>query len=112
MGRKTYASIGRPLPNRRTIVLSRSTAEIPGVDVIADLGALAAMLPPDAELWICGGAEVYALTLPWWDELLLSRVKRTVEGDAVFPNFEHRMILSDELRDAKDFSLVRYKPAG
>ena len=112
MGRKTYASIGRPLPNRRTIVLSRSATPIPGVEVVTDLATLGGMLTSGSELWICGGAEIYALTLPWWDELLLTRVKRTVEGDAVFPRFEHRMILSDELRDTKDFSLVRYKPGG
>jgi dihydrofolate reductase len=112
MGRKTYASIGRPLPNRRTIVLSRSATPIPGVEVITDLSALAGLLPTTSELWICGGAEIYALTLPWWDELFLSRVKRTVEGDAFFPRFEHRLILADELRDTKDFSLVRYVPGG
>lgn len=111
MGRKTYASIGRPLPNRRTFVLSRSAMPITGVEVITGLGALAPLLPADSELWICGGAEVYALTLPWWDELLLTRVKRTVEGDAFFPKFEHLLILSEVVREAKEFTIDRYVTA-
>jgi dihydrofolate reductase len=110
MGRKTYASIGRPLPNRRTFVLSRLATPIPGVEVITTLSALTQKLPIDSELWICGGAEIYALTLPWWDELFLTRVKRTVAGDAFFPAFEHRLILSDIVRETKDFTIERYQP--
>jgi len=108
MGRKTYASIGRPLPNRRTLVLSRSAVSIPGVEVIANLAAIGPLLPAGGELWICGGAEIYAQTLSWWDELFLTRVKRTVEGDAFFPTFEHLLILSDVVREARDFTIERY----
>jgi dihydrofolate reductase len=112
MGRKTYASIGRPLPGRRTLVLSRAANPIPGVEVIGDLGALARLLPDGGELWICGGAEIYALTLPWWDELLITRVKRSVEGDAFFPKFEHLMILSEIVREAREFTIERHVVVG
>jgi dihydrofolate reductase len=108
MGRKTYASIGRPLPYRRTLVLSRSATPIPGVEVIGGLDAIARLMPDGGELWICGGAEIYAQTLAWWDEVLLTRVKRTVEGDAFFPKFEHLMILSEVVREAREFTIERY----
>jgi dihydrofolate reductase len=108
MGRKTYASIGRPLPGRRTLVLSRSAAPIPGVEIIGGLDSIAGLMPTGGELWICGGAEVYAQTLPWWDELLLTRVKRVVDGDALFPKFEHLMILSEVVRETREFTIGRF----
>jgi dihydrofolate reductase len=108
MGRKTYASIGRPLPFRRTLVLSRSNAAIPEVEVINDLARIAELLPDGGELWICGGAEIYAQTLPWWDELLLTRVKRSVVGDAFFPRFEHLLTLSEVVLEAREFTIERH----
>src|SRR2546427_8450852 len=60
MGRKTFESIGKPLPNRTTIVLTRSPAPIPGVTTISDLSQLAAPSPAMAgrEIFICGGAQI------------------------------------------------------
>src|SRR5437588_12978133 len=65
MGRKTFESIGKPLPNRTTIVVSRSPLSIPGVEVISDLGALDSVAARYAskEIFICGGAQIYAQTL-------------------------------------------------
>jgi dihydrofolate reductase len=111
MGRKTFESIGRPLPNRRTIVLTRAAAEIPGVDVCTSLADLEVMLRAQgaSELWVCGGAEIYALTLPWWDELLLTRVKRRVEGaDAFFPAFEHRLSPAAVVLDTPELTIERH----
>lgn len=110
MGRKTYASIGRPLPHRTTLVLTRSPEPIAGVEIVADLASAGALARSRAasELWICGGAEIYALTLPWWDELLLTRVKRTVEGDAFFPAFEHALQLAGVVREAPEFRIERH----
>jgi len=112
MGRKTYASIGRPLPGRRTLVLSRSAAPIAGVEVIGSLDLISRLIPAGGELWICGGAEIYTQTLPWWDELLLTCVKRTVEGDAFFPKFEHLMTLSEVVHEAREFTIGRYVVVG
>lgn len=111
MGRKTYESIGRPLPYRRTLVLSRSTTAIPEVEVIDSLARIPEVMPDGGELWVCGGAEIYTQTLPWWDEVLITRVKRTVEGDAFFPTFEHLFILSEVVREAREFTIERYKVA-
>jgi len=114
MGRRTFESIGRPLPHRRTIVLTRAGAPIAGVEVCASLEALELMLRAQgaSELWICGGAEIYALTLPWWDELLLTRVKRRVDGaDAFFPAFEHRLRLSEVVLETPELTIERHLPA-
>lgn len=89
MGRKTYDSIGRPLPGRRTLVLTRDpTFTLPGVTCVHDWpGALAAA--DDAhEIMVVGGGEVYALALPHADRLHLTEVDAQPEGDTVFPRFE------------------------
>src|SRR6185503_12108025 len=96
MGRKTYESIGRPLPNRTTIVLARSNFSAPGVQVIRDLGEI----DPHKEtrdIFICGGAQVYEQALPLCSDLYLTLVKREVQGDAFFPRFEHRFTLVAEV---------------
>lgn len=111
MGRRTFESIGRPLPHRRTIVLTRRDFSMAGVEVCHDLQELENLLPADRELWICGGAEIYALTLAWWDELLLTRVKRQVDGDAFFPRFEHRMTRVEVVLDTPELTIERHVAA-
>src|SRR3954447_6819956 len=89
MGRKTFESIGRPLPNRTTIVLSRSRDSIPGVEIISDVKELssASRLFADREIFICGGAQVYQQTLSLCSDLYLTLVKKEVHGDTFFPRF-------------------------
>jgi dihydrofolate reductase len=108
MGRRTYESIGRPLPGRRTIVLSRSEREIEGVAVVATLED-ALSHAEGAEVFICGGAEIYELALPQCSDLYLTRVKRSVVGDVLFPVFEDRFREAEEIRDSADFRIVRYR---
>jgi len=108
MGRKTYDSIGRPLPNRKTIVLSRGGREIDGVEVVTTLDA-ALTSADDGEVFICGGAQIYELALPRCSDLYLTHVKRTVEGDVIFPAFEDRFREAEEIRDCEDFRIVRYR---
>ena len=86
MGRKTYESIGRPLPGRTTIVLSRSGFAAPGVLVARDWQE-AARLAPDLTLYLAGGAALYAEALPWCSELLLTHVDMEPEADAFFPDW-------------------------
>jgi len=86
MGRKTYASIGRPLPGRTTVVLSRSGFAAPGVTVARDW-AEAAAVAPDRKLFLAGGAALYTEALPWCSELILTHVDLEPEADAFFPDW-------------------------
>src|SRR5256884_2246730 len=73
MGRKTFESIGRPLPNRTTIVLSRSGFSYPGVRTVKSLDEITPSAEP-GEVFICGGADVYRQALPLCSELYLTLV--------------------------------------
>lgn len=87
MGRKTYESIGRPLPKRVNLVLSRSATAIEGCIVVRsapDAIKKARELSAD-ELFVIGGEAVYAAFLPYADRLELTHVEAEVEGDAKFP---------------------------
>ncbi len=114
MGRKTYESIGKPLPNRTTIVLSRSGAPIPGVQVVADLTRIDPADPALAgrQIFICGGAQIYAQALPLCSDLYLTLVNRTVEGDTFFPPFEDQFQLAAELRSTPEFKILHYRRSG
>jgi dihydrofolate reductase len=108
MGRKTFESIGKPLPNRETIVLSRSQFSFPGVRTASDLSQID-LANESREVFICGGSQVYAQTLPLCSDLYLTLVKREVEGDAFFPAFENRFELAEELRDTPEFKILHYR---
>jgi len=111
MGRKTYESIGRPLPNRTTIVLSRSPLKISGVRVVADLKDLSLLEGEldGKEIFICGGAQVYEQALPLCSDLYLTLVKRQMEGDTFFPAFEDRFTLKEQLLDGPEFKILHYR---
>ncbi|MDR2845073.1 MAG: dihydrofolate reductase [Puniceicoccales bacterium] len=87
MGRKTYESIGRPLPGRTTVVLTRSGAAIPGVVTLSSWDEVWAV-EPEKKLFLAGGAALYAEALPWCTGLYLTHVHAAPEGDAFFPAFE------------------------
>jgi len=109
MGRKTFESIGRPLPNRETLVLSRSQFQYPGVRTVSDLSAID-LAAETRRVFICGGAEVYRQALPLCAELFLTLAKREVpDGDAFFPPFEDRFELVEEIRDTPEFKILRYR---
>jgi dihydrofolate reductase len=90
MGRATYDSIGRPLPGRTTIVLTRNPAWSAAGALVArsltDALALAAEQP--GETYVVGGTQVYEQALPSATHQVLTEVHRTVEGDAHYPEFE------------------------
>lgn len=109
MGRKTWESIGKALPGRRNIVLSRGELELPGgVDLIHTPEEIAG-LHIATKLCVIGGAEIYRLLLPASDELLLTWVKQPYEGDTFFPEFEDRFVLSEILEEAEEFEVRRYQ---
>lgn len=107
MGRKTYESIGKPLPGRDTFVLSRQPQNIPDVHSFTDLEMLQ-HFETDKTIWIAGGAEIYRQTLEHCDELLLTRVHRTVEGDTFFPEFEEQFKLEEIVAKNDDFTIERW----
>lgn len=110
MGRKTFESIGRPLPGRETFVLSRSGFQHAGAQT---LRSLADIEVTDGRLiFICGGAEIYRQALPLCDRLYLTHVKRTVKGDAFFPPFEDEFEPVETLQDNADFRIVEYRRRG
>lgn len=96
MGRKTYESIGRPLPGRTNIVISRNSSyQSPGVHVVASLDAALelaenqALIDGSEEMLVIGGAEIYAQALTQADRLYVTQVHATIEGDASFPEIDH-----------------------
>jgi dihydrofolate reductase len=87
MGRKTYDSIGRPLPKRRNIVISRQAGLIiPGCEVVASLdeAIVAALEDGDGEIFVIGGGQIFEQALPHAARIYLTRVHAEVEGDAYF----------------------------
>lgn len=90
MGRRTYESIGRPLPNRRNIVVTRQTDwQAEGVETINSvLGALELARQTDEEVFVIGGAEIYRAALPAVTTVYLTEVHHAPEGDAVMPDFD------------------------
>ena len=109
MGRKTFESIGKALPNRTTIVVSRSANSIPGVQTISNLNQLQEPGWEGKEVFICGGAEIYRQALPLCSDLFLTVVKREVEGDTLFPPFEDQFSLAEEILDHPDFKILHYR---
>lgn len=121
MGRKTFESLPprfRPLPGRSNVVATRSPTLLAeyGEDVQSCESAVGfiesvrggktALCSPI--LWIAGGAEIYRVTAPYWDEVFLTLVQGDFEGDAFFPEFEERFSLT-ESEDHGRFCFRRYK---
>ncbi len=90
MGRKTYESIGRPLPGRRNIIVTRNAAyAAEGCETASSLGnALAACNGTAEEVFVIGGAQIYAEALPLAQRLYLTEIGRDFPGDARFPEFD------------------------
>ena len=90
MGRKTFESIGRPLPGRRNLVISRNPDyQADGIEVVGSVEAALALLADNevAEVMVIGGGHLYAELLPKADCLYLTRIELEVEGDTRFPAF-------------------------
>ncbi|MGY5451955.1 type 3 dihydrofolate reductase [Agarivorans sp. MS3-6] len=89
MGRLTYESIGRPLPGRLNIVISRNPELlIDGVTVVNSVDAALALVPDEAEVMIIGGANIYQQCLHLAEVLYLTFIDKQVEGDAHFPDYQ------------------------
>lgn len=89
MGRKTFESIGKALPGRNNIVITRSHAfAAPGCRVVHSLAEALSAAQGAAEIFVIGGAEIYVLALPLADRLQLTEVDVSIDGDAYFPEFD------------------------
>ena len=85
MGRKTFESIGKPLPNRRNIVISHSRPVIEGCEVVASVDDALASVEAGEEVFVIGGGSIYRALWHVADRLYLNAVKKTVEGDTFIP---------------------------
>jgi dihydrofolate reductase len=90
MGRKTFESIGKPLPGRRNIVISRSVNTIPGVEVCENIHDAIALVEDEAEVFIIGGAEIYRQTIGLADKIYLTQVFESFDADVFFPEIDHK----------------------
>ncbi|MSQ49210.1 MAG: dihydrofolate reductase [Betaproteobacteria bacterium] len=89
MGRRTWESLGRPLPGRQNIVISRQAGfTAPGASVAATLAAAVALCSGEAVAFVIGGAEIYAAALPLADGLVLTEIAQEYEGDTHFPAWD------------------------
>ena len=86
MGRKTWESIGRLLPGRHHVIVSRTPGySVPGARIVDSIDAAIAACGQDDEIFVIGGGEIYALALPVADRILLTEIEQDFEGDAYFP---------------------------
>lgn len=117
MGRKTYDSIGRPLPGRTNIVVTRDQVwHAEGVEVARSLqqamtlGRLACARSEADEIMVIGGEQIYQLTLPAADRLYITEVQAEVEGDAFFPPLDHSQWqqISERLPEQTDTHPYRF----
>lgn len=90
MGRKTYESIGRPLPNRHNIIISRSpqVSDNPQVTWVSSLEQAIEVAKDHEEVFIIGGGNIYQQALPYADRLYLTHIDAKLEGDTCFPDYQ------------------------
>ena len=85
MGRKTYESVGKPLPNRRNIIITRQNLTIEGCEVVNSIEAALALCTLENEVFIVGGAEIYRQAMPLTNRIYLTIVHQEFEADTFFP---------------------------
>lgn len=109
MGRKTYESIGRALPGRRNIVVTRDTSwHAPQVEVIHGAEELSALKDLPQQVYVIGGAEVYKAFMSLLDDLVVSHVTDEVIGDTYFPVFEDEFPKVEVLAEHEGFIVKRW----
>lgn len=102
MGRKTYESIGKPLPGRRNIVVTRNrNYKAPGCDIVAGVDEAMSVCEPEPEIMLIGGASLYQQSIEHANYLYITRIHHSFDGDTWFPEFDDRL-WSIESRDDFD----------
>lgn len=111
MGRKTYDSIGKPLPNRRNIVITLQDIEIPGCEVVHSLEDA---LKVDDEIFIIGGGEIYQKSIILANKVFLTRIHAVAEGDTYFPQLgdewkiENIEFFNKDDKNQFDYEFINY----
>lgn len=111
MGSTTFLSIGRPLPNRRNMILSSTLESRPGIEIFESIPlCLEALATEEKEVFIIGGSKIYQQFLDQnlLDEIWVSEVPGTHEGDAYFPEYQTRFELI-ETQKFDTFDFLKYK---
>ena len=106
MGRKTFESLGRPLPNRTNVVITHSDATFEGCTTAHSLAEAVAMFPADEEVFVIGGAQIYEQALPTAGRFYLTRVGRAYDGDTLFPQWdesEWRLVSREHFKRGENF---------
>ena len=106
MGRKTFESLGRPLPNRRNVVITRQNIAIEGCEVAHSLEEALALFQPEEKVFVIGGAQIYRQALPLCKEFYLTRVFHAYQGDTHFPEWDERewqLVDSESFASGKEF---------
>jgi dihydrofolate reductase len=112
MGRKTWESIGRILPGRQHVIVSRQPGyAVPGARVVESVEAALQAAKHDTEVFVIGGAEIYAAALPYVDRILATEIDRSFEGSVKFPDIdpdEWNVISREDHHDAGSGLRYRY----
>lgn len=117
MGRKTFDSIGKPLPGRTTVVVSRDRGlKLAGCTVVNSLPAAIAVCTRDPQIFVVGGADIYTQTMELADTLYVTEIQKDVIGDAAFPEFNRlewqevsREIHHQETPEPLEYHFVEYR---
>jgi dihydrofolate reductase len=89
MGRKTYDSVGKPLPNRRNIIITRKDITIEGCEVVKSIEDALALCADEKEVFIVGGAEIYKQSIHLSDRIYLTIVHQEFDADSFFPEINY-----------------------
>jgi dihydrofolate reductase len=108
MGRKTWDSIGKPLPNRESIVISRSPQKIAGIRTVQSLSEIDPARD-ERDYFIIGGAQLFEAALPLCSDIFLTLVKREVDGDVFLPPFEDEFQLVEVIDEKPEFSIQHFR---
>ncbi len=112
MGRKTFDSIGRPLPKRRNIILTRDENwSHSGVEAIHQTQELNTIAAAEPLIYIIGGAEIYRAFMEQMTALIVTHIKKEYPGDTHFPLFEHDFPEQEILLENPDFTVIRHSRA-